>query len=111
MKYFFCQNNCLGSIDNLPNSLEKIICPNNIIEQINNLPQNLIKLDVSSNNLININCVLPDSLIELDISNNNLINELNFSLPKNLEILNYDKNKLTNLIYPESLKKVNYRYI
>jgi hypothetical protein len=70
----------------------------------------LIELDCSNNNLNKIS-YLPNSLIKLDISTNNLFNGTELNLPEQLEILNYDKDKLTDVIYPNFLKKVNNVYV
>ena len=98
LEIFYCCNNKLTSLYNLPNSLQELYCHYNLLTSLPNLPYSLQELYCHYNLLTSLPDNLPDSLQELFCSDNQLAS-LPSNLPSSLQILQCDNNPNTTL-YP-----------
>ena len=101
LEYFFCNNNQLESLPELPDTLRHLFCYSNQLRKLPTLPASLRILNCVQNNLIDLP-PLPAGLLQLQV-NDNQLRELP-ELPQGLQVLQCHRNNLTHLPrLPDSL--------
>ena len=102
----YCNNNNIGSLQNLPSNLIYLDCSYNGMLSLQTLTNTVTYLNCSNNQLSNF-VSLPSGLIYLNCGDNFLINSLP-SLPNSLEFLNIKTCSFSSLpIVPNTLKELN----
>jgi len=129
-----CNNNCIVTLPELPDSLEVLNCSVNKIKCLPiKLPSNLKILNCSRNYLVMLPKDLPETIMEIDCSNNilteipkyfpptmkgvfNCSNNFIETIPNDLDCSFYNLNISYNRLYeipiklPESIKELNCSY-
>lgn len=97
---FWCYNNFIQSLSELPDSLLMLYCSNNQLQTLPKLPNRLVILDCLGNQLTTITD-LPGPLLMLDCSDNPLIfivplrsRHSDYQYPDNLAKLHSEENYL-----------------
>ena len=65
-------NNCIDSIDKLPDTIKKLVIDNNSIDTIKTLPKELVEFSAYNSDIQSIECAFPESLKKLDLFKNKL---------------------------------------
>ncbi len=92
----------------LVKNLEEIYISNNKIKEIPadmSIYKSLRVLDLSLNQLTQINCILPETLIEITC-HNNFIEKFSLSNTKSLRILDINNNNITTITNLENIKNL-----
>jgi Leucine-rich repeat (LRR) protein len=94
-KIIYVNDNQLKNIDHLKDNVEILNVSNNKLKEINKLPENIVEFNCSYNSKLNFINILPNNLVIFRCS----FCDLKYipPLPKSIEILHIDNNKLTEL--------------
>lgn len=111
IKELYLNDNKITNLDKIADlsKLDKLIADGNCLETVNILPKNLKFLDLSHNNITNLNCVrYMEELKYLFASNNNISNISFLEKLKNLEYLSLSSNSISDMQGIENCSKIKH---